>query len=56
MARLTPRVAAIVVTGSPLACIRRANAALDLSSALGRLIASPATKRRGDLVRTELDQ
>ena len=31
----------MVVTGSPLACIRRASAALDLSSALGRPMCWP---------------
>jgi hypothetical protein len=36
VARLTPRVLAIVLADSPLACIRCARAALDVSNALGR--------------------
>ena len=45
VALLTLRVAAIVDTGSPLACIRRASAAFDWSSALGRPIACPRARR-----------
>ena len=45
VARLTPSVAAIVETGSPLVCILRASAALDLSSALGRPMAWPRARR-----------
>ena len=45
VARLTPNVAAIVITGSPEACIRLANAAFDGSRALGRPMAWPRARR-----------
>jgi hypothetical protein len=41
VARLTPRVWAIVLADSPLRCIRWAKAAFDLSSALGRPMCCP---------------
>jgi integrase len=43
--RLTPRVAGIVPADSPLACIRWARAAFDLSSAFGRPIDCPRDRR-----------
>ena len=45
VARLTPRVLAIVLADSPLACIRRANAAFLSSSALGRPMCCPRARR-----------
>ena len=46
VARLTPSVAAIVETGSPLVCIRRASAAVDLSSGHCQLEQSEGDFRR----------
>jgi len=45
VARLTPRVVAIVVADSPLACIRCTRAAFEASNALGRPIDCPRARR-----------
>jgi hypothetical protein len=45
VARLTPNALAIVLAGSPLACIRRANSDLELSSAFGRPMDCPRARR-----------
>jgi hypothetical protein len=49
VARLTPSVAAIVLTASPLPCIRRASSSFGLSSALGRPAAKQTKTDKGEI-------